>query len=94
MTDTNKTLKELNDIIDFLKGKVDANATFTETERTDWEKRIKDLRDNNSTEELSLKGFSELDANFAKEITKLVTKKPLWKPKKNRLRKKEMLKKP
>ena len=54
MSNINKTLKELNDIIDFLKGKVDGTTGFTGTEKADWEKRINDIRTNDKDKEFWL----------------------------------------
>ena len=54
MTDIKKTLKEITDIIDFLK----TTATYANpTEKAAWEKRLNDLKTNDSTQELSLAGL-------------------------------------
>lgn len=75
MTDTKKTLQELNNIIDFLKTKVDSSTGFTGTEKVDWEKRITDLRTNSESFELSLKGIENIGSYFADEKVKLETAK-------------------
>ena len=76
MTDIQKTIKELTDIITYLKTKVDGTATYANfAEKTAWEKRINDLKTNDSTHELSLIGLTEFATNLGKQITDLIKDK-------------------
>ena len=76
MTDIQKTIKELTDIITYLKTKTDSATTYANpAEKTAWEKRINDLKTNNSTHELSLIGLTEFATNLGKQITDLIKDK-------------------
>ena len=83
MTDTNKTIDELVNLINFYKTKADtadtagavAGAVYTGTEKADTETRFTSVKDNNADQELSIQGTKTLTTTFTNELTKAVDAK-------------------
>ncbi|CAG8437501.1 6958_t:CDS:2 [Ambispora leptoticha] len=71
-----KTLQELEEIIDFYKGKVDAGTTYDGTEKADYETRINNYKNNGDDKEISkteAEKYDDIGTFFQGQINTLRT---------------------